>query len=69
MVVSSFFKAVILSQAGLEADPMLLASLPVVLVVSHYEEDITWLAHQPHPAIVYEKKSPRNMNGEDQNKG
>lgn len=60
-----FTQEVILSQARLEALPGLLPSLPLVLLVSHYEEDLDWLSHQPHPAIVYEKKSPRDLSGED----
>ena len=53
-----------MSQATFEADPSLLPSLPMALVVSHYEEDLNWLRYQPHPAIVYEKKTPRGLSGE-----
>jgi len=33
---------------------------PLVLVLCHYEEDLTWLQFQPFPAVVYEKH-PNNV--------
>jgi len=31
-----------------------------VLLLAHWDEDYSWLVHQPFPAIIYEKKPPRN---------
>jgi len=59
----SLIKDVILTEEVLEGDQTLLPSLPFLLLLSHYEEDLTWLTSQPHPAIIYEKKAPRTPTG------
>lgn len=48
-----------------------LSGLTTCLVLCHWREDLSWLQHQPYPAIVYEKKNdgtrhatPRNTANE-----
>lgn len=48
----------ILSPSILQADPRLLPSLPVVLLLSHYSEEVDWILQQPYPVIIYEKRPP-----------
>lgn len=55
---------VVLPASLLQSEPSLLPSLPTVLLLSHYHEDLSWLTRQPYPAIIYEKKPPLSMQGQ-----
>ena len=49
----------VLTAAALAARPGLLPSLPLVLVLAHWDEDVSWLARQPYPVLLYEKRPGR----------
>ena len=49
----------VLTAAALAARPGLLPSLPFVLVLAHWDEDVSWLARQPYPVLLYEKRPGR----------
>lgn len=55
---------VVLNESVIDASAgLLLPSLPITLVLSHYEEDIEWISSQPYPVIIYEKKPPMSLQG------
>jgi hypothetical protein len=40
-----------------------LSTLPLVLVVSSYQEDLSWLQSQPIPFVIYQKTPGRSIEG------
>jgi len=46
----------ILGRGAIERDSAAMTALPLCLVLCHWDEDLSWLRHQPYPAVVYEKQ-------------
>ena len=63
IMVDTYLWQVLLNESTIDASPDVLSSKPLILVLSRYEEQIDWVYSQPHPVIIYEKKTPASLQG------
>ena len=52
---SPFKTKSILSASDISSSPEAFSKIPLLLVMAHWKEDLSWVSSAPYPAVVYHK--------------